>query len=100
MVWRFNSPLPVGGFGTYEQLFDGYESIAGWRPSMDEIHYWQVYSALGWGITTLTMLEMFRSGQDVSLERAAIGRRVTESELDILLLLEDRLLSQESGESL
>lgn len=91
-VWRFNSPLPVGGFGTYDQLFSGYASVAGWRPDMESIHYWQVYSALAWGIVSSAMLEMFRSGKDVTLERAAIGRRVTESELDILLLLEDRLL--------
>jgi len=34
------------------------------------------------------MVGMYRNGRDRSLERAAIGRRMSESEVDLLLLLE------------
>ncbi len=88
-VWRFNSPLPVGGLGDYESLLDGYESVANWRPSIKEIKYWEVYGALLWGLTCSIMLSLYRSGKDTSIERAAVGRRITESEIDILLLIED-----------
>ena len=91
-VWRFgNTDKPVGGFGEYRDLLDGYQSVTGWAPSTDEMRYWEVYCALGWGIVCLTMIDMYRSGQARSLERAAVGRRMSESEIDLLLLLEGEL---------
>lgn len=89
-VWRFGSPLPVGGFGEYADLFAGYASVTGESPVAQDIHYWQVHAALSWGMVCLLMLRMYRSGQDPSLERAAIGRRLSEAEIDLLLLLEER----------
>ncbi len=89
-VWRFGRmDKPVGGFGDYEELLAGYQSVTGYAPEVEELHYWEVYTALGWGIVCLTMLAMYRSGQDRSLERAAVGRRMSESEIDLLLLLEE-----------
>jgi len=88
-VWRFGSPLPVGGFGEYADLLAGYASVTGHTPALRDIHYWQVHAALSWGMVCLLMLRMYRSGQDPSLERAAIGRRLSEAEIDLLLLLEE-----------
>jgi aminoglycoside phosphotransferase (APT) family kinase protein len=89
-VWRFGRPdKPVGGFGEYEDLLAGYRSVTGSAPDLAELLYWQVYCALGWGLVCLTMVNMYRSGQDSSLERAAVGRRMSESEIDLLLLLEE-----------
>lgn len=91
-VWRFGRmSKPVGGFGEYADLLAGYHSVAGWAPSLDEVHYWEVYCALSWGLVCLTMLDMYRSGSDQTLERAAVGRRMSESEIDLLLLLEGRV---------
>jgi aminoglycoside phosphotransferase (APT) family kinase protein len=87
-VWRFGSPKPVGGFGEYTDLLAGYASVSGEVPSMVDIHYWQVHAALSWGMVCLLMLQMYRSGQDTSLERAAIGRRLSEAEIDLLLLMD------------
>jgi aminoglycoside phosphotransferase (APT) family kinase protein len=87
-VWRFGSPQPVGGFGEYADLLAGYESVTGSTPAMKDIVYWQVHAALSWGMVCLIMLEMYRSGQDSSLERAAVGRRLSEAEIDLLLLRE------------
>lgn len=88
-VWRFGSPKPVGGFGDYADLLAGYKSVTGFAPAMADIHYWQVHAALSWGMVCLLMLEMYRSGQDTSLERAAVGRRLSEAEIDLLLLMEE-----------
>jgi aminoglycoside phosphotransferase (APT) family kinase protein len=89
-VWRFGrSDKPVGGFGDYEQLLAGYRSVRGEAPTVRELRYWEVYCALNWGLVCLTMIHMYRSGQDRSLERAAVGRRLSESEVDLLLLLEE-----------
>ena len=91
-VWRFGSPRPVGGFGEYEDLLAGYSSVTGQEIAMTDIHYWQVHTALAWGTVCLVMLEMYRSGQDPSLERAAVGRRLSEAEIDLLLLLDGERL--------
>ncbi len=89
-VWRFGrSDKPVGGFGDYQELLAGYRSVRGEAPTVRELRYWEVYCALNWGLVCLTMIHMYRSGQDRSLERAAVGRRLSESEVDLLLLLEE-----------
>jgi aminoglycoside phosphotransferase (APT) family kinase protein len=90
-VWRFGASRPVGGFGEYADLLAGYQSVTGFAPSMADIHYWQVHAALSWGMVCLLMLQMYRSGADPSLERAAVGRRLSEAEIDLLLLLEEEL---------
>ena len=87
-VWRFGAVQPVGGFGEYADLLAGYASVTGHTPAMQDIHYWQVHAALSWGMVCLLMLEMYRSGRDASLERAAVGRRLSEAEIDLLVLLE------------
>jgi len=89
-VWRFGrTDKPVGGFGQYEDLLAGYRSVSGAAPDLAELRYWEVYCALNWGLVCLTMIQMYRSGQDRSLERAAVGRRMSESEIDLLLLMEE-----------
>ncbi|MDO8862850.1 phosphotransferase family protein [Haliea sp. E1-2-M8] len=89
-VWRFGrADKPVGGFGEYRDLLAGYHAVAGWAPDMATLRYWEVFCALGWGLVCLTMIDLYRSGADPTLERAAVGRRVSESEMDLLLLLEE-----------
>jgi aminoglycoside phosphotransferase (APT) family kinase protein len=89
-VWRFGrADRPVGGFGNYHDLLAGYQSVAGHSPRAEDLRYWEIYAALNWGLVCLTMLAMYRTGQDRSLERAAVGRRMSESEIDLLLLLEE-----------
>jgi aminoglycoside phosphotransferase (APT) family kinase protein len=89
-VWRFGRPqLPVGGFGDYQELLDAYRAAAGWAPGRAELHYWELFAALDWGLVCLTMRELYRSGRDRSLERAAVGRRLSEAEMDLLLLIEE-----------
>ena len=87
-VWRFGGDAPVGGFGEYRQLLDGYRSVRAAAPSLREVQLFELYAALGWGLVCLTMLALHESGADAGLERAAVGRRLSESEIDLLLLLE------------
>ena len=91
-VWRFgNHEQPVGGFGQYDDLLDGYRSVAGWAPTVEEIQHWEIYCAMNWAMACLTMLDLYRSGADTSIERAAVGRRLSESEIDLLLLLDGKM---------
>jgi len=88
-VWRFGGAEPVAGMGPYRELLDGYRSVRDDVPAQAELKRWELYAALGWGLVCLRMRELHRSGADEGLERAAVGRRLAESEIDILLLLEE-----------
>jgi len=85
--WRFGSPLPAGGFGTVEQLLDGYAEVAGYRPDPEAVRWWQIYGTARWAVGCRGMAERHLSGQTPSVELAAIGRRVCEQEHDLLLAL-------------
>ena len=37
-----------------------------------------------WGIMCLNMIEIYRSGYDKSIDRASIGRRSSETEIDLI----------------
>ena len=80
---------PVGGFGTREELFAGYEE-AGRKVDADRVMFWEVMGTLRWGIMCCGMMQRFRAGPDHSMERAMIGRRSSETEIDLLRLLAPR----------
>jgi aminoglycoside phosphotransferase (APT) family kinase protein len=86
--WRFGGiDKPVGGFGSREEMFAGYEAAGGPRVDPERVKFWEVLGTLKWGIMCTTMYEAFKSGVDRSVERAAIGRRSSETEIDLLYLL-------------
>ncbi len=86
--WRFgNIDLPVGGFGERADLFAGYEAAGGQRVDPERVRFWEVMGSLKWGIMCMVMLSVFERGIDRSVERAAIGRRSSEAEIDLLALI-------------
>jgi aminoglycoside phosphotransferase (APT) family kinase protein len=88
--WRFGEiDKPVGGFGTREELFAGYEA-AGRRVDPERVKFWEVMGTLRWGVMCCGMMQRFRSGPEHSIERAMIGRRSSETEIDLLRLLAPR----------
>jgi aminoglycoside phosphotransferase (APT) family kinase protein len=89
--WRFGRhELPVGGFGTREQLFAGYAE-AGGQVDAARVHYWEVFGTLKWGVICQSMAHAYLSGAERNVERAAIGRRASEAEIDLLALLAPRM---------
>ena len=85
--WRFGaSDKPVGGFGQREDLWAGYESVAGEPVDRASANWWEVYGAMRWGVMCSGMANAFRS-VDPSVERAVIARRTSESEVDLMRLL-------------
>jgi aminoglycoside phosphotransferase (APT) family kinase protein len=88
--WRFGEiDKPVGGFGSREELFAGYEA-AGHSVDPDRVKFWEVMGTLRWGVMCCGMMQRFRLGPDHSMERAMIGRRSSETEIDLLRLLSPR----------
>jgi aminoglycoside phosphotransferase (APT) family kinase protein len=88
--WRFGEiDKPVGGFGSREELFAGYEA-AGHSVDPARVMFWEVMGTLRWGVMCCGMMQRFRLGPDHSMERAMIGRRSSETEIDLLRLLSPR----------
>ncbi len=88
--WRFgNVDRPVGGFGAREELFAGYEEGGG-KVDPARVKFWEVFGSLRWGVGCMSMYDVFRRGIDRSVERAAIGRRASETEIDLLRLIAPR----------
>jgi aminoglycoside phosphotransferase (APT) family kinase protein len=86
-AWRFGSPLPVGGFGSVEQLTSAYQRAGGARVDAESLRWWEVFGTLRWGIICIVQALTHTSGALRSVELAAIGRRVCEVEWDLLELL-------------
>jgi aminoglycoside phosphotransferase (APT) family kinase protein len=88
--WRFGEiDKSVGGFGSREELFAGYAE-AGRRADPARVKFWEVMGTLRWGVMCCGMMQRFRIQPDHSMERAMIGRRASETEIDLLRLLAPR----------
>ena len=85
--WRFGSPLPVAGVGTYDALFASYAAASGRPVDAEVVRWWEVLGTLKWGIMCIMQASAHLTGTVRSHELAAIGRRVCENEHDLLLLL-------------
>jgi aminoglycoside phosphotransferase (APT) family kinase protein len=87
-AWRFGESLPVAGLGPYDELFDAYQAAGGRQIEPGTVRWWEVLGTLKWGIMCMMQADAHLSGRSRSHELAAIGRRVCENELDLLLLLD------------
>ena len=90
--WRFGRPdRPVGGFGDYADLLAGYEAAGGRPIELARVRFWQMLGSLRWGVMCLGMYLSWSSGVSTSVERPMIVRRVSETEADLVVLLEQGL---------
>lgn len=94
-AWRYGAPsrFGAGGLGGIQAFLQGYEDAAGVRVDRDTMRWWLVMSTLRWGIICCQQAQRHLSGQSRSIELAAIGRRVCETEWDLLELLDDRRIA-------
>ncbi len=84
--WRFGvQDKVVGGFGDLLDLLKAYEDAGGGHVSEEEARTWIVYGSLKWGVMCMSMYQGFV--RDRSVERAAIGRRASENEIDLVNLI-------------
>ena len=87
--WRFgHSEKRVGGFGDLPEMLDAYAAAGGARFTPAEIDWWEILGSLKWGVMCMIMYSAYKTGADPSVERAAIGRRVSENEIDLINLFE------------
>jgi aminoglycoside phosphotransferase (APT) family kinase protein len=89
-AWRFGAPraLGAGGLGSIEDFLRAYEEASGTALDRTAMHWWLILSTLRWGVICRYQAHRHLSGQTRSVELAAIGRRVSETEFDLLNLME------------
>ena len=89
-AWRFGAPehLGAGGLGSVDSFLSAYEAAAAVTLDRDVFRWWLTVATLRWGVICRFQAERHLSGQTPSVELAAIGRRVAETEWDVLDLLE------------
>ncbi|OMC41433.1 acyl-CoA dehydrogenase [Mycobacterium sp. GA-1841] len=89
-AWRFGAPADrgAGSLGSIESFLDAYEQAGGISLDRSAIRWWLVVATLRWGIICRYQAERHLSGQTRSVELATIGRRVCETEWDLLGLLD------------
>ena len=86
--WRFGkNDKVVGGFGELEDLLEGYNSVSKLKVNKEMARCWQVFGTFRWGVICLIQAYAHLNGTINSIEKAAIGRRVSETEIDIVDLL-------------
>jgi len=88
-AWRFGrDATPLAGVGQRETFFRAYEEAGGAPVDRQVAHYWEVLGTLRWGVMCMTIGQAFTSGRERSVEKAVIGRRVAETELDFLMMID------------
>jgi aminoglycoside phosphotransferase (APT) family kinase protein len=86
--WRFGEiDKPVGGFGSVEDMLEGYRFEGGEAIDAQTVRYWRTLGTLRWGLICRSMTRPARPGAPLTVERAMIGRRISETELDLLDIL-------------
>lgn len=87
-AWRFGADdRPAGGFGSREELWAAYEAAGGAPVDADEARWWELLASLRWGVICILQASSHWAGITRSMELAAIGRRASENEHDVLALL-------------
>lgn len=87
--WRFGQPARrVGGFGSLDDLLAGYAEAGGTPISRERVDFWTMVGSLKWGVMTTMMYATFAADPSAGPERAVIGRRLSETEADIVAILE------------
>ncbi|ULN51866.1 phosphotransferase family protein [Mycolicibacillus parakoreensis] len=90
-AWRFGAPAHqgAGGLGSIEEFLTAYEAAGGAPVDRTAFHWWLVLATLRWGIICRYQAHRHLSGRARSVELATIGRRVAETEWDLLTLLQE-----------
>ncbi len=86
--WRFGHwKNAVGGFADRDAFYGAYETEFGQPVARDHTYFWELFGTLRWGISCLQLVHQHLTGEVLSIERAAIGRRVSEVEIDLLYMM-------------
>jgi aminoglycoside phosphotransferase (APT) family kinase protein len=86
-AWRFAGPGVALGLGGIDEWVDAYVAAGGQRPDPGRLRWWLVCGTLRWGVICELQAAAHLTGAVDSVELAVLGRRVAETEHDLLGLL-------------
>jgi aminoglycoside phosphotransferase (APT) family kinase protein len=86
-AWRFGGRGRVGGFGELPALLEAYAACGGDEIEPSRVTWWEAFASIKWAVICALQASAHLRGATRSVELAAIGRRVCESEWDLCVLL-------------
>jgi len=87
--WRFaRLDREAGGIAERAPLYRGYEAASGRHIDPQRVHFWEVLASVRWAVIALQQSDRYMIGGERNLDLALTGRRATECELEILMLLD------------
>jgi len=87
--WRFGRlDRAAGGIADRADFYRGYEAESGRRLDPERVRFWEVYANIRWAIIALQQSDRFLLGGARNLSTAITGRRATECELELMMLLD------------
>jgi aminoglycoside phosphotransferase (APT) family kinase protein len=87
--WRFaRLDREAGGIADRAPFYAAYESAAGRPIDPDRVRFWEVLANVRWALIALQQSDRYLLGGARDLSTAIIGRRATECELELLMLLD------------
>jgi aminoglycoside phosphotransferase (APT) family kinase protein len=87
--WRFaRLDREAGGIADRSYFYRGYESKSGRPIDPQRVFFWEVLASVRWAIIALQQSDRYMIAGERNLDLALTGRRATECELEILMLLD------------
>jgi aminoglycoside phosphotransferase (APT) family kinase protein len=87
--WRFaRLDREAGGIADRRPFYRGYEAESGRRIDPGRVHFWEVMASARWAIIALQQSDRHMVEGERSLDLALTGRRASECELCMLMLLD------------
>jgi aminoglycoside phosphotransferase (APT) family kinase protein len=87
--WRFaRLDRAAGGIAERAPFYEGYEAAAGRRLDPARVFYWEVLANVRWAVIALQQSDRHLTQGARDLVTAIIGRRSTECDLELLMLLD------------
>jgi aminoglycoside phosphotransferase (APT) family kinase protein len=87
--WRFaRLDREAGGIATREEFYRAYEAASGRRLDPVRVRFWEVLANVRWAIVALQQSDRHLIQGARDLVTAIIGRRATECDLELLMLLD------------
>jgi aminoglycoside phosphotransferase (APT) family kinase protein len=89
--WRFaRLDREAGGIADRAPFYEGYESASGHAIDPQRVFFWEVLASVRWAVIALQQSDRYMIDGERNLDLALTGRRATECELEILILLDPK----------
>jgi aminoglycoside phosphotransferase (APT) family kinase protein len=87
--WRFaRLDREAGGIADRASFYRGYESESGRLVDPQRVFFWEVLASVRWAVIALQQSNRYMVAGERNLDLALTGRRASECELEILMLLD------------